>query len=168
MPRYFAFKLPIAVDDQAATFVYVDAEQTTDSELRAWGGAHVRLWAALRARTFAVHVVAVGMGSDAADRAAPLLKHWTQDGDGTGTDNPTGQTQADPEIRQEIARLKAGITVGDRAELDALGGFSTAAKRLKALRQLPEGTPTTTKAHGAIDRYQIWSTSRLTGPEGAL
>ena len=168
VPRYFAFKLPIAVDDQAATFVYVDAEQTTDSELRAWGGAHVRLWAALRARTFAVHVVAVGMGSDAADRAAPLLKHWTQDGDGTGTENPTGQTQADPEIRQEIARLKAGITVGDRAELDALGGFSTAAKRLKALRQLPEGTPTTTKAHGAIDRYQIWSTSRLTGPEGAL
>ena len=168
VPRYFAFKLPIAVDDQAATFVYVDAEQTTDSELRAWGGAHVRLWAALRARTFAVHVVAVGMGSDAADRAAPLLKHWTQDGDGTGTENPTGQTQADPEIRQEIARLKAGITVGDRAELDALGGFTGAAHRLKTLRQLPEGTPTKTKAHGAIDRYQIWSTSRLTGPEGAL
>ena len=36
-PRYFAFKLPIAVDDQAATFVYVDPGQTTDSELRAWG-----------------------------------------------------------------------------------------------------------------------------------
>ena len=124
-PRYFAFKLPIAVDDQAATFVYVDAHQTTDSELRAWGTAHMPLWSALRARTFAVHVVAVGLGADAADRAAPLLKHWTQDGDGTGTDNPTGQTQADPEIRQEIARLKAGITVGDRASLAALGGFST-------------------------------------------
>ena len=52
-PRYFAFKLPIAVDDQAATFVYVDAGQTTDSELRAWGVAHAPLWAALRARTFA-------------------------------------------------------------------------------------------------------------------
>ena len=167
-PRYFAFKLPIAVDDQAATFVYVDAHQTTDSELRAWGTAHMPLWSALRARTFAVHVVAVGLGADAADRAAPLLKHWTQDGDGTGTDNPTGQTQADPEIRQEIARLKAGITVGDRAELDALGGFSTAAKRLKALRQLPEGPPTTTKARVAIDRFQIWSTSRLTGPEAAI
>ena len=167
-PRYFAFKLPIAVDDQAATFVYVDAHQTTDSELRAWGTAHMPLWSALRARTFAVHVVAVGLGADAADRAAPLLKHWTQDGDGTGTDNPTGQTQADPEIRQEIARLKAGITVGDRASLAALGGFSTAAKRLKALRQLPEGTPTTTKARVAIDRFQIWSTSRLTGPEAAI
>ena len=27
VPRYFAFKLPISVDDQAATFVYVDAAQ---------------------------------------------------------------------------------------------------------------------------------------------
>ena len=71
IPRYFAFKLPIAVDDQAATFAYVDAGQTTDSELRAWGMAHAPLWAALRARTFAVHVVAVGTGADAADRAAP-------------------------------------------------------------------------------------------------
>ena len=101
-----------------------------------------------------VHVVAVGLGADAADRAAPVLKHWTQDGDGTGTDNPTGQTQADPEIRQEIVRLKAGITVGNRAELDALGGFTGAAKRLKALRQLPEGTPTKTTTHGTIDRFQ--------------
>ena len=164
-PRYFAFKLPIAVDDQAATFAYVDAHQTTDSELRAWGTAHMPLWSALRARTFAVHVVAVGLGADAADRAAPLLKHWTQDGDGTGIDNPTGQTQADPEIRQEIARLKGAITGGDRTVLAALGGFRTAANRLKALRQLPEGTPTKTKARGAIDRFQIWSSVRLTTPE---
>ena len=164
-PRYFAFKLPIAVDDQAATFAYVDAHQTTDSELRAWGTAHMPLWSALRARTFAVHVVAVGLGADAADRAAPLLKHWTQDGDGTGIDNPTGQTQADPDIRQEIAHLKRTITAGDRALLAALGGFSAAVNRLKTLRQLPEGTPTTTKAHGAIDRFHIWSSIRLTTPE---
>ena len=64
IPRYFAFKLPIAVDEKTATFVYVDAGQTTDSELRAWGVAHAPLWAALRARTFAVHVVAVGTGVD--------------------------------------------------------------------------------------------------------
>ena len=65
-PRYFALKLPIAVDEQAATFVYVDPGQRTDSELRAWGRAHMPLWAALRARTFAVQVVAVGMGAEAA------------------------------------------------------------------------------------------------------
>ena len=88
IPRYFAFKLPIAVDEQAATFVYVDAGQSTDSELRAWGMAHAPLWAALRARTFAVHVVAVGTGVAAAERAAPVLKRWTQDGDGQGAADP--------------------------------------------------------------------------------
>ena len=115
-----------------------------------------------------MQVVAVGTGAEAADRAAPLLKYWTQDGDGTGVDTPTGQTQADPDIRQEIARLKGAITAADRTVLAALGGFTTAANRLKALRQLPEGTPTTTKARVAIDRFQIWSTSRLTGPEAAI
>ena len=168
VPRYFAFKLPIAVDDQAATFVYVDSGQTTDSELRAWGGAHARLWAALRARTFAVQIVAVGMGADAADRAAPLLNYWTQDGDGAGVDNPTGQTQADPDISQEIAQLREATLGGNNALLGRWGGYTKAIDRLVAVRQLPEGTPTAAKARGAIDRYQIWSTSRLTGPEGAL
>ena len=167
-PRYFAFKLPIAVDDQAATFVYVDSGQTTDSELRAWGAAHAPLWAALRARTFAVQVVGVGAGAGAADRAAPVLTYWTQDGDGTGVDNPTGQTQADPDIRQEIARLREGTMGGNRSLLGEWGGYKRAVERLMALRQLPDGTPTTTKARGAIDRFQIWSTSRLTGPEVAL
>ena len=167
-PRYFAFKLPVAVDDQAATFVYVDAGQTTDSELRAWGMAHAPLWAALRARTFAVQVVGVGVGADAADRAAPLLKYWTQDGDGQGVADPTGQTQADPEIRQEIVRLREATLAGNRSLLGGWGGYKKAVERLMALRQLPEGTPTRTKARGAIDRFQIWSTSRLTGPEAAL
>ena len=167
-PRYFAFKLPVAVDDQAATFVYVDPGQTTDSELRAWGVAHAPLWAALRARTFAVQVAAVGMGAEAADRAAPLLKYWTQDGDGTGVDTPTGQTQADPDISQEIARLREATLGGNRALLGGWGGYKKAVERLMELRQLPEGTPTTTKARVAIDRFQIWSTSRLTGPEAAI
>ena len=152
----------------AATFAYVDAGQTTDSELRAWGAAHALLWAALRARTFAVHVVAVGTGAEAADRAAPVLKRWTQDGDGTGTADPTGQSQADPEVRQEIASLRAAITAGNRSLLSAWGGFKTAADRLMALRQLPEGRPTTTTARGAIDRFKIWSTVRLTTPEITL
>ena len=86
---------------------------------------------------------------------------------GTGTADPTGQTQADPDIRQEIARLKAAIPTGNRSLLSAWGGFNPAADRLMALRQLPEGRPTKTTARGAIDRFKCWSTVRLTTPEAA-
>ena len=50
--RFVALKFPVAVDEQAATFAYVDPGLTTDSELRKWGKTHAPLWAALRARTF--------------------------------------------------------------------------------------------------------------------
>ena len=54
--RFVALKFPVAVDAKVATFTYVDPGLTTDSELRAWGVAHAPRWAALLARTFAVHV----------------------------------------------------------------------------------------------------------------
>ena len=168
IPRYFAFKLPIAVDEHTATFVYVDAGQSTDSELRAWGVAHAPLWAALRARTFAVHVVAVGKGIEAANRAAPVLTRWTQDGDGQGASDPAGPTQADPDIRQEIARLKTALTTGNRQMLREWGTFEKAADRILSLDALPAGTPTRTTARGAIDRFTIWPTVRLTTPEAAI
>ena len=167
IPRYFAFNLPIAVDEQAATFVYVDAGQSTDSELRAWGVAHAPLWAALRARTFAVHVVAVGTGAAAADRAAPVLKRWTQDGDGQGAPDLTTPTKADPEIRQELAWLERALSAGDRQTLNEVGGWRQASDRFLYLSELPEGTPTRTTGRGAIDRCSTWSTLRLISPEAA-
>ena len=103
--RCFALKLPIAPDEHAATFVYVDPGLTTDSELRAWGVAHAPLWAALRARTFAVHIVAVGTGVAAAERAAPVLKRWTQDGDGQGAATRPGR----PRPTRESARKSPGL-----------------------------------------------------------
>ena len=140
IPRYFAFKLPIAVDERAATFVYVDAGQSTDSELRAWGVAHARLWAALRARTFAVHIVAVGTGVEAAD--------------------PAGQTKADPDIRQEIARLEHAITAGNRELLRAAGRWEKAADRLEWLQQLPEARPPRQRREGRL-------TASRSGPPSA-
>ena len=166
--RFVALKCPVAVDEHTATFTYVDPGLTTDSELRAWGVAHAPLWAALRAQTFAVHVVAIGTGVQAAQRAAPVLKRWTRDGDGQGATLPAGPTQADLDIRQEIARLKDATSGGNRPLLRTLGGFTTAVDRLMELRQLPEGTPTTTTARGAVDRFSIWSTIRLVSPEAAL
>ena len=166
-PRYFALKLPIAVDEQAATFVYVDSGQSTDSELRAWGVAHAPLWAALRARTFAVQVVAVGTGVEAENRAETVLTRWTRDGDGQGAPDLTTPTKADPDIRQELVRLDTAIRAGDMQVLNAAGGWHTAADRLLELRELLEGTPTKTTAKGAIDRYSTWSTVRLISPEAA-
>ena len=166
--RFVALKCPVAVDEKMATFTYVDPGLTTDSELRAWGVAHAPVWAALRARSFAVHVVAIGTGVGAAQRAEHVLKRWTRDGDGQTETRPAGPTQADPDIRQEIARLVEAISDGNRQRLRAAGGFDTAADRLEWLQRLPEGAPTKEHRRAAIDRYSIWSTIRLVSPEAAL
>ena len=115
-----------------------------------------------------MHIVAVGTGVAAAERAAPVLKRWTRDGDGQGAADPAGPTKADPDIRQEIARLETAITAGNRELMRAAGGFDTAADRLVFLQQLPDGTPTKATARGAIDRFTIWPTVRLTTPEVAI
>ena len=157
-PRYFALKLPIAIDERAATFVYVDAGQSTDSELRAWGVAHAPLWAALRARTFAVHVVAVGTGVDAAERAAPVLKHWTQNGDGQGAADPAGPTKADPNrasgegrdgsdppfCAAGAARRRGGVSHGVRHRVSPPPRLRGGRSRLYV--SLQEGSPARTRA----------------------
>ena len=166
--RFVALKCPVAVDEKVATFTYVDPGLTTDSELRAWGVAHALLWAALRARTFAVHVVAIGTSLGAADRAAHVLKRWRREGDGQAETPPAGPTQADPEIRQEIAQLEEAISGGNRELLRAAGGFDKAADRLELLQKLPEGAPTKAHRRAAIDGYSIWSTIRLVSPDASL
>ena len=115
-----------------------------------------------------MHVVAIGTGVGAAQRAEPVLKRWTRDGDGQTETPPAGPTQADPDIRQEIARLVDAITGGNRQRLRAAGGFDKAADRLEWLQRLPEGAPTKAHRRAAIDRYSIWSTIRLVSPETAL
>ena len=166
--RFFALKLPVAVDEQAATFAYVDPGLTTGSELRAWGKAHAPLWAALRARTFAVRIVAIGTGEQAADRAEKVLRCWTREGDRQAEATEAGKTQADPEIRQELAELERAIVQVDRKTLQALGGVGAASRRLLTLRKLPTGSTLKANPRGSIDRYTTWSTSRLISPEGAV
>ena len=166
-PRYFDLKLPVAVDAQTATFVYVNPKQSTDSELRAWGVDHAPLWAALRARAFTVHVVAVGLGADAARQAAPVLERWTKNGAGQVVPSLTTRTpaeasrarpsQADPEIREEIDRLEMALKTATHFLLEA-GGLSRAMASLDELRALPKGTPATTptkvKVEEEIDRLE--------------
>ena len=166
--RFFALKFPVAVDEKEATFAYVDPGLTTGSELRAWGKTHAPLWAALRARNFAVQVVAIGAGEQAADRAEKVLRYWTREGDRQAEATPAGPTQADPDVQQELAELKRVFVQVDRKALQALGGVGAATRRLLALRKLPAGTTLKANPRGSIDRYTTWSTSRLRGPEGAV
>ena len=46
--RDFVLKLPLAIEDDLATFVYADPGQRTDTGLRAWGQEHAPLWRALQ------------------------------------------------------------------------------------------------------------------------
>ena len=109
--RFVALKFPVAVDAKVATFVCVDPGLTTDSELRAWGVAHAPLWAALRTRTFAMHVVTVGPGAAAADRAASVLTHWTRDGDGQAEMPPAGPTRTSAKNSPGLRKRSAAATV---------------------------------------------------------
>ena len=75
--RFVALKCPVAVDAQAATFVYVDPGLTTDSELRAWARPTRRSGRAQGA-DFRRARRRVGTGFEAADRAASVLKRWAR------------------------------------------------------------------------------------------
>ena len=75
--RYFALKLPIAVDEQSATFAYVDPGKDTDTELRSWGAAHEWLWRALRGKGLTVKVIVIGSDHDVTIRSEAALKRWS-------------------------------------------------------------------------------------------
>ena len=149
-PRYFDMKLPVAVDAQTATFVYVNPGQSTNSELRAWGADHAPLWAALLARAYTVHVVAVGTSHATAARAAAVLERWTTHGAG-----PVVPPTTRPNIREEIDRLERAIKMATEFLLEA-NGLGIARASLEALHALPTGTPATTptEVEEEIDRLE--------------
>ncbi len=74
--RYFPRKLPLALEEDRATFVYVDPGRDTDSELLSWRAEHAPIWAGLRARERPVHVVAVARDDLRRERAGKILRRW--------------------------------------------------------------------------------------------
>ena len=75
--RYFALKLPLALDSNTATFTYVDPGHDTEAGLRYWGRGHRDLWQALRQRGRCVRVVAIGRSEAERERAEKVLRRWT-------------------------------------------------------------------------------------------
>ena len=148
--RYFALKLPIAVEADRAVFVYVDPGHRTDKGLRSWGAAHRGLWDALRKKGRPAHVVAIAREDQALERSETVLRHWAV---GSGP-----QVRArDPSAAREYARIKRALLTGDTIVLDSYGGVTAALKRAIELQPLAED-----RACGiAIDGYGTWRSERL-------
>ena len=128
--RHFALKLPIAVDTETATFVYVDPGHETAYGIRAWGSAHRRLWDAIRARGVPVRVVAITRSREARTRAGQRCAIWARSTPGTRKKGMTA--------KQEIEHIKRAIIDNDPAVLDSYGGLNPAYGRKEELRRNPE------------------------------
>ena len=107
--RYFALKLPIAVDTKTATFTYVDPGKDTDTELRSWGDSHEWLWRALRLKGIEVHVVVIGADHKATIRAEAALNTWSSRGGEQSSQRADGPSRNDPDVKAEIQYIEDAV-----------------------------------------------------------
>ncbi len=156
--RYFALKLPIAVDTKTATFAYVDPGKDTDTELRSWGAAHKWLWKALRGKGLGVQVVAIGADHKATRRAKTALRRWSEGASEPDEQIAEGQTQDDPAVKAEMQYIENAIINLDTELMGKYGGFQGTSKRLIELKTLPRSKGTTGVS---IDGYESWVSRRL-------
>lgn len=123
--RYFAWKLPIAGDARAATFVYADPGLDTTAQLERWCQEHAALWTAVKTHALEVHVVAVARTLDADTRHAGFLGRRISG------------TAADPLSAAELRTLEEverAVIDNDGPALDRWGGFMPAARVLADLQ----------------------------------
>ena len=151
--RYFALKLPLAVDAETVTFAYVDPGHQTDRELHSWGAAHGPLWDALRKKGRQVRVIGIGAQNKTVERAERVLRAWAAAEPGK---SPEGMT-----VKQEIKLIGDAMDHDDEDVLGRYGGFGGALKRLAALQSLPEAKVT---EGVSIDDYSTWFAERFASP----
>ena len=154
--RYFALKLPIALDRHRATFVYADPGRNTDTELCSWADAHAKLWTSLQEARIPVHVATVARGLTPGARRTyeRRLATWTQ---------ATPATPAEPLTtteRDDLATILAALRVGDHAALDPWGG-PLQASRLAATLNRRAARETAPEAW-QIASYSLDVSARLT------
>ncbi len=148
--RYFALKLPLAVDPETVTFAYVDPGHQTDTELRSWGAAHGPLWDALRKKGRQVRVIGIAVANATLDRAVRVLEAWAAAEPGTPDEGLT--------VKQEIKAIDDAMTHSDENFLARYGGFGGAMKRSAALQILPQAKLT---EGVSIDDYSTWRAVRF-------
>ena len=148
--RYFALKLPLAVDPEIVTFVYIDPGHQTDRELYSWGAAHGPLWDALRKKGRQVRVIGIAVENTIVDRAARVLEAWAAADPGTPDEGLT--------VKQEIKAIDDAMTHSDENFLARYGGFAKAGRRSVELQRLPEAKLT---EGVSIDDFSTWRAVRF-------
>lgn len=148
--RYFAHKLPIALDDERATFVFVQAEDETPRAVRTWGEFHSPLWSALREGGRVVTVVVVGRNPARLAAAEQVLAGWTRPPTAAPND------AAARTVLAEMEKLRAALASLDMRTLDACGGLNEAARRIAELEKLTGGSQRPT-----IDSGRTWRSMRV-------
>ena len=149
--RYFALKLPLAVEPETVSFAYIDPGHQTDRELHSWGAAHGPLWDALRKKGRQVRVIGIAVENATVDRAARVLEKWAATEPGT-TDEEELLTP-----KQEIEAIRAAIVQRDTEFFAPYGGRGPAMKRAVALINMPpEPEANEAKAGVSIDDFSTW------------
>ena len=149
--RYFPHKLPVALDGVRATFLFVQAEDETESAVRTWGGQHSALWAALAAVGRAVDVVVVGRDPVRLDAAGRVLDKWA-------ATLPESVAMAHDEAAAELAAIKKAIATSDWDALETYGGLNPAIQRASVLGAACAGSR---KSRAAIRSGRTWRSKRV-------
>ena len=148
--RYFALKLPLAVDPETITFVYIDPGHQTDRELHSWGAAHGPLWDALRKKGRQVRVIGIAVENPIVDRAARVLEKWAAAEPGTSDEGLTP--------KQEIKAIQDAMIQRNEQFFVPYGGEGPAMKRAAALMKMPAAKLT---EGVSIDDYSTWRAVRF-------
>ncbi len=125
--RYFALKLPLAVEPETVTFAYVDPGHQTDRELYSWGAAHGPLWDALRKKGRQVRVLGIAAENLILERTRRVLERWAAADPGTSDE---GLTE-----KQEIKAIDDALNHNDENFLAQYGGFAKALRRSAELQR---------------------------------
>ena len=152
--RYFALKLPLAVDPETITFGYIDPGNQTDSELHSWGAVHGPLWDALRKKGRQVRVIGIAVENATVDRTARVLEAWATAKPGTPDKGLT--------VNQEVKAIQDAIIQNNTEFFIPYGGQGPAMKRAAALINMPP-EPGANGATGgvSIDDYSTWRAVRF-------
>ena len=156
--RYFALKLPIAVDPKTATFTYVDPGKDTDTELRSWGDSHEWLWRALRLKGIEVRAVAIGGDHKATIRAETALETWARRAGKQSSQQADGPSRNDPAVKEEIRSIEEAVLSLDTDIIAKYGGLQGVSDRLSYLKNLPKSSGS---VGATIDGFETWVSQRL-------